>query len=68
MLRSYARNLTLLMGRTPSRRLIPPVLELMASGTLRPETVTTAVVPLDEAPAALREHLGERAVKTIFVS
>ena len=67
MLRSYARNLTFHMGRTPSRRLIPPVLELMASGRLRPETVTTAVAALAEAPKALREHLGESAVKTVFV-
>jgi len=68
MLLSYARNLTFFMGRTPSRRLIPPVLELMASGRLQPEAVTTAVVPLDEAPAGLRDHLAERAVKTVFVA
>lgn len=68
VLLSYARNLTFHMGRTPSRRLIPPVLELLASGRLRPETVTTRVARLDDAPAALREHLAESAVKTIFVA
>ncbi|MFL6130071.1 MAG: zinc-binding dehydrogenase [Mycobacteriales bacterium] len=68
MMLSYARNLTFHMGRTPSRRLIPPVLELMASGRLRPETVTTRVARLDDAPAALTEHLAESAVKTIFIA
>lgn len=68
MLLSYARNLTFHMGRTPSRRLIPPVLELVAAGRLRPATVTTAVARLDDAPAALRDHLGEDAVKTIFLA
>jgi len=68
MLLSYVRNLTFHMGRTPSRRLIPAVLELMASGRLQPEAVTTRVARLDDAPAALREHLAESAVKTIFVA
>jgi alcohol dehydrogenase len=68
MLLSYVRNLTFHTGRTPSRRLIPPVLELLASGRLRPETVTTRVARLDDAPAALTEHLAEGAVKTIFVA
>jgi alcohol dehydrogenase len=65
---SYAHNLTFHIGRTPSRRLIPAVLELIAEGRLRPETVTTAVAPLADAPAALAEHCGEHAVKTILTA
>jgi alcohol dehydrogenase len=63
---SYVRSLTFHIGRTPSRQLIPHVLGLMAGGTLRPETVTTNVAPLAEAPSALREHCGEQAVKTVL--
>jgi alcohol dehydrogenase len=68
VLTGYARGLTFHMGRTPSRRLIPAVLAEMVAGRLRPQDVTTAVVPLDDAPAALRAHLDAEAVKTIFVA
>jgi alcohol dehydrogenase len=38
-------------------------------GVLRPETVTTRVAPLDEAPAVLREHIRDpRSVKTVLVA
>ena len=68
VLNGYVRTLTFHTGRTPSRRLIPEVLDLMATGRFRPQDVTTATVKLDEAPAALREHLGEQAVKTVFIA
>jgi alcohol dehydrogenase len=68
VLSAYVRTLTFHTGRTPSRALIPPVLALMESGRLRPEDVTTAIAPLDEAPAALRDHLAADAIKTIFLA
>ncbi len=65
----YIRNVTLHVGRTHVRALIPEVLELMSSGDLRPETVTTTVAALDDAPAVLREHfLGGESVKTVLTA
>ena len=55
-LQMYIRNVTLHFGRTHARALIPEVLELMRDGRLRPETVTTTVGSLEDAPEALREH------------
>jgi hypothetical protein len=41
----------------------------VGGGVLRPETVTTRVAPLDEAPAVLREHIRDpRSVKTVLVA
>ncbi len=68
MLNMYIRNVTLHLGRTHARALIPDVLELMTDGRLRPELVTSAVAPLDDAPAALREHLLGRGVKTVLTA
>jgi alcohol dehydrogenase len=45
---------------------MPEVLQLMASGRLKPELVTTEVASFDEAPAALREHCHGDAIKTIL--
>ena len=68
-LQMYIRNATLHVGRTHARALIPEVLELMARGALHPETVTTTVAALDEAPRALREHfLGGESVKTVLIA
>jgi alcohol dehydrogenase len=68
LLRTYGRNLTLHLGRAHARTIIPAVLELMTSGALRPEEVTTTVAPIDEAPAALREHYVAGGVKTILTA
>ncbi len=63
----YLRNATLHVGRTHARALMPKVLELMTQGALHPETVTTTVASLDDAPAVLREHfLGGDSVKTVL--
>jgi alcohol dehydrogenase len=67
MLRMYVRNATLHIGRTHVRALMPQVLELMASGRLRPEAITTTRASLDLAPSVLREHfLGGESVKTVL--
>jgi alcohol dehydrogenase len=65
----YIRNATLHVGRTHVRALIPAVLELMTDGGLRPETVTTTVAALDDAPRVLAEHLRDaHSVKTVLLA
>lgn len=63
----YTRNATLVMERTHARAVIPKVLELMAGGRLHPETVTTCVAPIDDAPRALHQHLRSDALKTVLI-
>jgi alcohol dehydrogenase len=62
----WARRTTLHLGLPHTRALMPHVLELMVQGSLRPEDVVTAVAPLDDAPAALREHVFDGGVKTVL--
>jgi alcohol dehydrogenase len=62
----YGRNVTLHVGRTHARALMPKVLELMLRGDLRPETVITCQAPIDEAPSVLREHFLGGGVKTVL--
>jgi alcohol dehydrogenase len=64
----YVRNVTLHIGRSHVRAVMPEVLALMASGQLKPELVTTDVSSFDEAPAALREHCCGDAIKTILTA
>ncbi len=65
----YIRNVTLHVGRTHVRALMPEVLELMCTGALHPEVLTTTVAPLEEAPSVLREHfLGGKSVKTVLTA
>ncbi|GAA5144323.1 alcohol dehydrogenase catalytic domain-containing protein [Pseudonocardia eucalypti] len=64
----YVRNVTLHIGRSHVRALIPGVLALMADGRLRPELVTTNVAGFADAPDALREHRLDCAVKTVLVA
>ncbi|HEX4062640.1 MAG TPA: alcohol dehydrogenase catalytic domain-containing protein [Streptosporangiaceae bacterium] len=64
----YARNATLHLGRAHARTLIPPVLDLVTSGRLHPETVTTTLDSLDNAPEVLRDHFASGGVKAILVS
>jgi alcohol dehydrogenase len=68
-LHMYICNATLHVGRTHVRVLIPSVIELMSAGGLRPETVTTNVSALDDAPRVLREHLLDpHSVKTVLLA
>jgi alcohol dehydrogenase len=67
-LRMYTRNVTLHLGRTHARGVMPAVLELVASGRLQPELVTSEVAPLAEAPRALAAHMRGGATKTVLVA
>jgi alcohol dehydrogenase len=64
----YGRNVTLHVGRTHARTLIPAVLELIARDRLHPEAVTSTLDSLGNAPAALREHYQGGGIKTILTA
>jgi alcohol dehydrogenase len=68
LLRSYGRNVTVHISRVNARAVIPQVLGLISAGSLRPETVTTTVASIEDAPTALREHYLVGAVKTILTA
>jgi alcohol dehydrogenase len=55
LLEMYTKGITFRTGRAHVREAMPHVLGLTAAGTLRPELVTTRVVPWDEAIDALVE-------------
>lgn len=65
---AYGRNVTVQISRPHARPLIPPVLDLMRTGSFRPETVNTTIAPLDDAPAVLREHYLAGGIKTILTA
>jgi alcohol dehydrogenase len=64
----YARNVTLHVGRTHARAVIPDVLALIGAGRLHPEAVTTTLDSLAVAPEALREHYLGGGIKTILTA
>jgi alcohol dehydrogenase len=64
----YARNVTLHIGRAHARALIPDVLALMAGGRLHPETVTSTLGSLDDAPQVLAEHFRGGGIKAILTA
>jgi alcohol dehydrogenase len=64
----YGRNASYHLGRTHARAVIPEVLELMQAGRLQPETVTTCLARLEDAPQALREHVRGDATKTVLTA
>ena len=55
LLEMYTKGITFRTGRVHAREAMPRVLELAAAGALRPELVTTRVVPWDDAVDALLE-------------
>jgi alcohol dehydrogenase len=61
----FGRNATLIVARSHARALIPDVLALIANGKLAPERVTTVLAPMDDAAAALNDHLRGGSTKTI---
>ena len=64
----YGRNATYHVSRTHARTLIPRVLELMTDGRVDPAPVTTHLGRIDDAPAAISDHvLRGEATKTILV-
>jgi len=66
MLRMYVRRVTLHVGIPHTRALMPHVLELMRTGALDAGAVVSTVAALDDAPAALREHVFGGGVKTVL--
>lgn len=64
----FIRNVTLHIGRAHTRTLIPQVLELVTTGALRPETVTTRLAGLDDAPEVLGDHMTGDTTKTILTT
>lgn len=62
----YGHNVTLHLGRTHARALIPRVLELIVRKELCPLEVSTRIASIDDAPAALAEHVRGGTIKTIL--
>jgi len=63
LLEMYTRGVEYRTGRVNARAAIPPVLDLVAAGRLRPELVTNAIVAWDDAP----DVLADLEAKTIIV-
>jgi alcohol dehydrogenase len=59
LIEMYTKIATLRTGRPHARPTIPPVLELIANGKLRPELITDRVVAWDEAAEALEDNRGK---------
>ncbi|HEY2640272.1 MAG TPA: hypothetical protein VGI66_10375 [Streptosporangiaceae bacterium] len=51
----YTRGVSLVTGRVNARAVIPAVLDLVTSGSLRPAEVTDVVAGWDDAIAALTD-------------
>jgi alcohol dehydrogenase len=62
MLEMYTTGVTLTTSRVSARAAIPDVLDLIASGRLHPELVTSRVVEWADAPDALAEHTHKTVV------
>ena len=59
LLDMYTYGITFITGRVDARPVIPRVLQLVSSGRLSPELVTTSVVSWDDAPSALLEPINK---------
>jgi alcohol dehydrogenase len=55
LLEMYTKGITFRTGRANAREAMPQVLELAAQGALRPELVTSRVVPWEDAAEGLLE-------------
>ena len=55
LLEMYTRGVTFHVSRADSRRLLPEVIDLVASQRLDPLRIPTTVVPWDQAPSAWLE-------------
>jgi alcohol dehydrogenase len=64
----FVRNISVHVGRTHARSVIPRVLELVESGRLRPQEVTTALAPIDDAVPALEAHMRGESTKTVLTA
>ncbi len=66
--RMYATNVSLRLGRTHARAVIPAVLDLMATGDFHPERVTTTIGALDDAPRHIAAHIRSDDTKTVLIA
>jgi threonine dehydrogenase-like Zn-dependent dehydrogenase len=62
LLDMYTRGITFRTGRVNARAVIPEVLDLITGGRLRPELVTSAVIPWEEADTALTQLVAKTVV------
>lgn len=63
----HGRNVNYHLGRSDACEHIPAILDLMSSGALKPELVTSHLGSLDQADRLVREHVLGEATKTIVV-
>jgi alcohol dehydrogenase len=63
LLEMYTRGIVFRTGRVNARTVLPHVVDLILKGRVRPELVTAATVPWDQADTAL-EHLDAKTVVT----
>jgi alcohol dehydrogenase len=68
LLSMYVRKVSLHVGRTSARPLMPAVLKLIEEGRLAPERVITARGSLDDAPTLLREHFRAGGAKAVLTA
>ena len=68
LLKMYARNVTLHVGRTHARAHIPQLLELIQAGRFNPSPILTCEGPLDDAPALLAEHFSSGGIKAVLTA
>ena len=66
MLQMYARNVTLHVGRTHVRPLMPKVLELILDDRLHPETIITSTGSFERAPEILGKHFRSGGIKAVL--
>jgi alcohol dehydrogenase len=66
MVRLYGRNVSVHIGRTDARALLPGVLQLIANGRFHPERVITTLGPLDDALRLLGAHYRTGDIKTVL--
>ena len=63
LLQMYTRGVRFVTGRVNSRAVLPHVLELISSGRLAPEAITSQVIPWDQAA----EQLATPSLKPVIV-
>ncbi len=65
---AYVRKVTLHVGRTSARPLMPEVLALIGSGALAPERVISTLASLEDAPRVLGEHFRSGGTKAVLTA
>lgn len=65
--RMFGRNVTLSISRSHVRTVMPAVLDLIGTGRIEPNLVTTSTAAFSDAPAVLTDHLRGAATKTVLI-